>query len=532
MLYLKKLPLYSLFFFMVVFFFIYAYFYIGHVPIFNSPDEMANFVFIEQFASNSILLLPHQFDYGSVSRFIFPRSAYATMGGILPTGFWGIVSLFGLVVKVFGVSSLVLITPLLAVFSAWCFGQITGRVFGARIGFWSVLLYLVHPAVWYASSRGLSPNGSFVFFLVFGVYFLIFSSRSSANVSSFFGLCRKFLGTVFICLALWVRPNEVFWVVFILLVLFVYCWRVIHRRVFLANIGLGIIFALSYFLCNRYFLGGFHSGYTSSSSLVFSSWYSVLFPFGVDPKTILLVCWHYFFVLFWWYTIPAILGIFFVLSKKEKQSRVCRNHLRIYTIIGAGLTLFLCIYYGSYTALSGATPSIGVAFVRYFLPIYIILIPFVLCFWERLINCFSRRLGVVFMVFVCGFYVFFSAQLVYGGPDGLIAVGHNLDHARFVRNDVSMFLPSDAVILTAHEDKFFWPKFQVMQNIFDPDIVSAAKILHKEGFPVYYFGGGPETGVKKKVENEYAAAGFVLILVKKYPPHALYLLSSPNYIYE
>jgi len=198
------------------------------------------------------------------------------------------------------------------------------------------------------------------------------------------------------------------------------------------------------------------------------------------------------------------------------------THVRNYIIITSVVSLFLLVYYGSYTALAQTEPSIGVSFTRYFLPTYILLIPLVVYFWHKIVEAVSVRAGVYIQILLFCVYITSSIHLVYNGKDGLLAVSQNIQHATYVREDVSGYLEKNAIILTSHEDKFFWPTFQVMQNIFDPDIISAARALHNSGFPVYYFGGMPETAVYNKVQEYYVSARIEPRLVKKYSPHALY----------
>ena len=516
---IKKHPLYGLFFLGCVFFFIYAHFYYTTTPIFNSPDETANFIFITTVISDSQILFPHPFDYAQSANFVFPRSTYATEVGILPTGFWGIILLFGLVGKFFGAASALYITPLLTIMAGWCFYQIVVKIFGKKVGLWSLLLYITHPVVWYVASRGLSPNGSFVSLLIIGVCFLL----SPSFFSRIPDIYKKIFGSICVCLGLWIRPNEAIWVGTVLLLLCVLYWRRIQKSTMVAAIVTGLSCVGLYFWLNTYLFGSMQANYITSSSVVLASWYDIIFPFGVHPRYVIHVFWDYFFGLFWWYTVPAGISMCLLVFFK-KQQEVCKNytHVRNYIIITSVVSIFLLVYYGSYASLAQTEPSVGVSFTRYFLPIYILLIPLVVCFWSKIVEAVSVRFRVFMHILLFCIYITTSIHLVYNGKDGLLAVSENIQHAAYVREDVSSYLEKNAVILTSHEDKFFWPTFQVMQNIFDPDIVAAAGALYNRGFPVYYFGGMPETAVYNKVQEHYVSARIEPRLVKKYSPHALY----------
>jgi hypothetical protein len=194
------------------------------------------------------------------------------------------------------------------------------------------------------------------------------------------------------------------------------------------------------------------------------------------------------------------------------------------------LSLFLILYYGSQVDNLYNLKTIGVAYTRYWLPIFIGLVPFAVYGFFRISSFFVQKKyiytgGLVYVVMV----LVLSTRLVFGGIDGLNATKKNLLHAVQIKTWVLAHTDPDAILVTDYEDKFFWPDRQVMVRFFDPRVGSAIEsLLEKRGKEVYYFGiklGGES---RERVDTYLGQFGLLVESVENFGEHGLYKISISN----
>ena len=108
-------------------FLVYSHLYFTSNFIFDSPDEIANFVFIKEFAQNSNLFLESNYSaYSNIEA--YPRSTLFINNKIVPISFLGIILILGIIAKVIGVSFTVWVfIPLLSVRSQWFYSGFQAR---------------------------------------------------------------------------------------------------------------------------------------------------------------------------------------------------------------------------------------------------------------------------------------------------------------------------------------------------------------------------------------------------------------------
>src|SRR3989338_10631729 len=104
----------------VIFFVLYNFLNFSVPGYYNSPDENANAVFIDQFAETNQLSFPLPFEYGRFAEFIHPRSAFVQGTDIVPVSFWGLIVVYGFLAKLVG-HWVVFATSLLTIGAAWAF---------------------------------------------------------------------------------------------------------------------------------------------------------------------------------------------------------------------------------------------------------------------------------------------------------------------------------------------------------------------------------------------------------------------------
>ncbi len=527
----------------VLMFFLYNYLNFFAPRLFNSPDENANFAFIEQFAKHTSLRLPHAYDYTEWSSYIHPRSTFADFGNyILPVGFWGIMVMYGMLAKLIGVSSVVYATPLFTIVLAWSLYFIWKKIFDERTAFFAALLLLIHPVVWYYSARSLLPNMPFVSFLGIGAFFL-FIAPISAHIKKYnLWWVDDLIGISFILRALLIRPNESIWVIGAMLIAVFACRKYILLKRLVLWAAASIIFFCVFLFVNNLLYSSATGGYVVSNSLPVAAWYSWILPFGFHPIYILNAGYVYFVKMYWWLVLPSLIGILFFISnyvsgsarpRKIAQSEKAGPALGeggagvVYFFIFVFISLFLFVYYGSNPDISFSLKTIGVAYSRYWLPIHILSLPFIFIGFRKLAESHNTaKLFGVFPEIYLASALLLAPPLVFSGIDGLRAVRGQLTYMEQVKSDVLENSPKDAIIVTDREDKFFWPDRAVMVRFYDPAIGKAISGLLVKGFKVYYFTPRGDEEKMKKVESYMGEFNVSAESVKKYKDHELFLLSN------
>lgn len=518
----------------VIMFFLYNYLNFSTPRIFNSPDENANFVFIEQFAKHTTLQIAHAYDYGEWSSYVHPRSTFADFGNyILPVGFWGIMIIYGMFAKFFGASAVVYATPLLSIALAWSLYFIWKKIFDERTAFFATFLFFLHPVVWYYSARSLLPNMPFVSFLGIGAFFLFIRPISVYVKKYHLWWIDDVPGISFILGALLIRPNEVLWVAPAMLVIIIAFRKNIPIKRFILWMIASVIFLCGFLYINNLVYASASGGYVISNSLPVAHWYTWFLPFGFHPKIILQAGYVYFVKMYWWLVLPSLIGILFFISEQFSGSARARAIFQknkaqsLYFFIFVFVSTFLFIYYGSNIDISFSLKTIGVAYSRYWTPIHILSLPFIFLGFKKLaeLHTTSAMFGIFAEVYI-GAALLLAPHLVYSGVDGLPAVQTQLTYIEQVRFDVLQNTPKDSIIVTDREDKFFWPGRAVMVRFFDPAIPKAISGLLEKDFKVYYFTPIEEESKLNTAKQYVAEFNVSISSIKKYKDHELFLFSN------
>jgi hypothetical protein len=410
----------------------------GH---FNSPDETANYFFIEQFAKHGSLRVATPInEFGE--RLVHPRSMTVVGTDIAPGSFLGLMLLYGSIAAVAGMWIVPFLTPLFATLASAAWYGMTNYLFSEKIARVSTALLLIMPAWLYYTSRGLFPNVPFVAFLLFGFWFL---TRQRWN-------CAGFM----IGIALAIRTSEAMWVGALLVIVWFFARHVTPK---LAPLRVAIFAALPFIpiaIMNTATYGHpLQTGYAQAEGVAIPGAFSSsmpLAPFGIDLLMMIANAWTYLVVHAWWFSIPAVLGIAIVVRTVHAEYR--RPHIAVGGI--ALVAIFLIVYYGSWqfvdSTLSG--PTIGNSFVRYWLPISVLGVPFAAIALERL-----RRLRVP----VYGGIVVLSIWLVFfGNTEALQPVTKQLLVNNDIRSAIVAVTEPNAVIVTDVYDKVLFPERQVI----------------------------------------------------------------------
>lgn len=462
----------------------------GHL-IFNWPDATANYFFTELFAKTN------QFGYFEplnllTDNLLHPRSFNAIAGNLVPISFLPSLVIFGAAFRILGQFGILALTPFLAALSGLLIYRLVYYIFKdldlsliSAILFWSLA-----PIVFFANEVML-PSILFIFLVLSGFWAL---AKSWLYQKSWYW----FLGLVFLSLAVFVRPTEILW----LALLFVFVLYINRSKVDLKKcIYCGLIFitmAFFFLSLNKATYGAYLStGYLNFQSGGLSSEFAqpqaknlwdyvklLLMPFGFDLFLILKNFYKYFANIILPNLFLAIIAVVILFYKKQINF-AWRKYMMLMPFIFA----LILIYYGSWDIadpLVKELNKISISYVRYFLPLYIYLLPLValaikkIFFGPTKINKLAYYIVLIALILSSLKLAFFSKY------DGLF---YNLDtlkdyYAQY--QIVSDKIEDKAIIITDRSDKIFFPKYRVIVPQGDLELWSRVENIIDQA-PIYYY---------------------------------------------
>lgn len=481
-----------------IFFVLYSFLAITVPHIYNSPDEKANYFFGSQIALEKDLGFEDSLNLFAPG-LIHPRSTGVINSIILPGSFLGFIGIIGWLGRFLSVAAMPFITPFFAVLTPILFYFCIKPFFGKRIGYVSALLLYIFPAYWYWSTRSLMHNILFVDTLiaVWAIYgFLPTVKRNIVKVSI------AILGGILLGVALSIRTNEIIWVlpIFLYSLYMMYKTKVlkpvycISALISFGIIGLCILYGNYSVFGNPFFTGYFTlnnliSGEVQQGPVIISLFKSVFLPFGFDLKQIIKNVLKYALYIYWWWSLPAIIGLVLFYKKNTLKN----IHKRYFAILGLS-GFYLIIYYGSWNFSDHPDPfiiSLGASYTRYWLPIYIGCLPFVAyCILEltntmkRISNEFAQKLLVMVLLIYGGV----SMSMLFVGTDESflqmrVAMSREYQYSNYIVSQI----PENSVVIVDSDDKFIFPDRSVIVPFRDPK-VDVALVQLKDVVPIYYYG--------------------------------------------
>ncbi len=449
----------------ILFFLIYSFLPFGTINKFTSPDETANYFFSKLYAESNALYLDKLDNNGTTV--IHPRSSVIINDYLAPTSFLGLPILYGLIGKFLGTDLIPFLTPMFTAISSITFFYLLKNILKRvafkqleSIVFASFIFYLAHPAIWYYSSRSMFHNMLFISLLIIGSYFLERFITNLSNINNR-GLVGRYLilASVFITLALTVRVSEALWVILILLFVWLYNYKKIRFWHVVTFISIAVLIFLSTFYYNNLLYGKWYSfGYNADYGADNNT--ALYDSLGVKPRLSLVNFYNYFIVLFWWLFVLFLIGLiwFFWMTKKQ-------NPYILIPIILSGC--WLIIFYGSFAiqdTLGNQQVTIGTSYVRYWLPLYIITIPFIGFFvvkFSYLFGRFARTVNYLILLII----VSFSGYFVFAGTtENLIHIKDTVINNQKTLETIKQLIPLNSIIVSDHEDKIFFPDFRVINS--------------------------------------------------------------------
>lgn len=450
--------------FAVVFFCFTTFFSFTHNRSFSSPDETANHFFTKQFIETGKLSAPAD---GPLASLIKPRSVGWQENQLIPSSFIGLPLLYGAVGKVFGGWSIYFFEPLLASVAVFLFYLTLKRIFSPSIAAASAVLLCTQPVFVFYAMRPFWHNGLFIELIIIAGALLLRSFASPRWWS--YGLFGFTLS-----LALAVRSAEIAWVALsVLLIALVYRQKISWRYVGFAACGAVCVFVPLLLFQFQTFDSVLPTSYHAVVSLTSDEATPVqqsaqllgrlLIPFGFDPMTFFNTFFRYSLqLMFPWFTI----GLFGAIQYIVRQFRAGTGSYA-YAVWVILLSIWLMVYYGSFTFTEFVDPSavlIGNSYARYWLPLYVLIIPFTVSFLfslaRRLLPRQPRLMAAALLIVLTGIGI---QQIVNDRHFGM----SNMEQSYFqpAERKLETILkntPTDAIILAGPDDKIYWPKRRVV----------------------------------------------------------------------
>ncbi len=443
----------------IVFFFVYSYLSLTTPLLFNSPDETANFVFIKQWVETGQLKIGEPLNQ-LVGNIIHPRSVNVTPAGdLVPGGFLGLILLYGFLAKIFGLGVVKFLTPFFSAAAVLFFYGLIKKIFNEKIALMAAVFLFITPAFWYYASRGLLPNVLFIDLLVIGFYFLLLNKHWA------YGLAGLFFGV-----ALSVRMIDGLWLIPLLIILLIIYRKKLKNTgwwpIILMVVTIAAALLPNFYYQQKIYGDAFKSGYSQldMAPMEKTKLITNLFPFGFHPRLIIKNFYNYYLQFFWWLFLPFLAG-FLLLIKKYRE---ITKRQKIFLWLNFLISVFLIIYYGSGLFSDNLTPwriTIGDSHLRYWLPVYLLALPFVAYFLLRIKNLlppkiwlFRTVLGGCLLLII---YFSFSAVL-WHDEEGLLAVKKNILDYQQRAQIVKALTESEAVIIVQRGDKLFFPERRVI----------------------------------------------------------------------
>ena len=498
----SKTKKYSIILFLlsIVFFLLYSFttvsvlliewFNFKHI-IFNWPDANANYYFVRLFAEQGVLSW-HEPLNSITDNLLHTRSINVVDSNLVPITFLMPIVLFGLASKLLGVAGLLFLTPLLATLSVYFVYKLSFYIFADLDLSFLIALLMFPLAPWlYFANVVLLPTVMFIFLLLAGWLAI---AKSMQNKKTLFWL----VGSLLLALAIAVRPTELIWmVVMVAFIFYVNKHKINIRQIIYTALIFAAVAILSLYL-NKITYGGFFSfGYLNlqsgalptefsgqESNGIFSSIKLLLMPFGFDIVLVVKNFIKYFVEIIWYHVIFAAAGIILLLANK-KMSLAWKKYFLLTPFIFGLIFLF----YGSWDIadpLVKELNTISISYVRYFMPLYIWLLPLSAYAIKRLFSSKNKTNQFAYYVIIFSLAILSIKTAFYTKNDGLFKNQENLFIYQGQYKAVHKIVPEDAIIMTDRSDKVFFPAYRVIAPQGDlPLWPRISKIVDNQN--IYYF---------------------------------------------
>jgi len=500
--------------------------------VYVSPDETANAFFATRFAETLTLAEPGDELLAQFDR-LHPRSTLVLNGQIVPGSFLGLPFLYGFFVMILGPMALWYLTPLLTILAAYGWRRIVQRYTNLSIANIAFALFLLHPAVWYYSARGLMHNVLFLDLLVLAAWLWVI--RPMGKAKSHPSVWNDLLAGLFIGLALFVRTSEFLWIGAGLAIAGLIWWRTLSWRRLRAGlfgllVGLGLFILMNELTYGHPLTTGYTLGTPSVLELVESESVDsvALLPFGFHPMN----AWRHFsayaVTMFWWLSTLALPGFFLLLAQKAH-----RRTIRWTIVLATGVSLWLVFMYGSWEIHDNPDPTqitMANSYVRYWLPMYLFSTPMiaVTIAWIASRGRSDLARGLIVATLLLAIVGLNVNAVFVQGQDGLVKMRQELSDSAQIQKSVLRYTEENAVIIVDRGDKMFFPHRHVWYPLRDDATYDAMPALI-QATTLYYYGiTFPEKDFEYLNDSRLKRMNLGIELIETYGDESLYrIISGP-----
>ena len=477
----------------------------------SSPDETANYVMAKTLAATNNLTIESKYNL-IAEGIIAPRSLRADGALLKPVSFLGMMVWYGAAAKIFGPAVLPYLTPLLAAIGLIFFYLLIKKLFGQDNALLSTILLTFFPVYIYYSARSMFHNVPFVVLLIIGCYLILLSADSAKHkyLPWFYALIAGW----FCGLAISFRASELIWLGPLLALWWLFNlkrWRIMRPLLF----AYGLVAASAPVLFQNYILYGsiLASGYpnlnasvanivSGSGGLVqtavlmkfgqarefLAQVYHNFFYFGFKPQQSWLIFNHYLVQMFPWLAYLGAAGFIIFCFRFWRRGKAALLYLLSLLLTGA----ILILYYGSWKFSDNPDATsftIGNSYTRYWLPIYLLVLPLVSLAIIRLSRLFRfpavvRTLQFSAVAVIAGLGLVF---VLYGSDEGLVPTHYRQLAAKQELAKVLSATEDNSIIVTRYGDKLFFPERQVIVGLLTDDNMNAIYARLARRVPVYYY---------------------------------------------
>ena len=538
----------------------------------SSPDETANYFFAKRYSEGENIAL---FDQAAIigDNMVMPRSVRSDAGWLKPVSFLGIILLYGSLGSIFGSVVIPYLTPFFAALGIIIFYLLIKKIFSDRVALISAFLLAAFPVYIYYSVRSMFHNVLFIVLVMLGIYFLLLAVGSKKDRTgevlalelnrkflsfrlswdAWLKMSAAFLGGLFLGLALITRLSEIIWLapaVFIV-------WLFYFKRLGLIKLILIICGLFLAIIPNAYFnqvlysapiYGGYNEMNRSiddlakTGSAMFKTFvdggdkygqylntiYHNIFYFGFNFNQSLAMTKHYIPEMFPVLTIAFLLGFLILLITNIIKFQ--KKYLA-YFLAFALLSATLIFYYGSWKFNDNPDPNrftIGNSYTRYWLPIYLMMMPVASLAIVKLTSAFfwagqeikqrwrKFAIGGLQAILVLSIVISGAIFVMYGSEEGIAYLYYNNLLEKKNTQIVLALTESNSIIITKYYDKFFFPDRRIIMGTLPNDEIFRAAVKLVEYYPVYYYNFYlNEADVAYLNERKLAPYNLKMIKIKK-----------------
>lgn len=506
-------------------------FFVGTLVLVNSqnvyvsPDETANAFFANQFSDTGNLSGPEDPLLILFDR-LHPRSTLVYEGHLVPGSFLGLPVLYGAFVFVFGSWILWILTPLMTIWAAYAWRNMVEKFTNPTIGFLSFLFFLLHPAVWYYSTRGLMHNVLFLNFLIISGWFWLVRPLGHGRPPS---VLNDILAGLCLGLALFVRTSEFFWIGLGLMFAGIVwlkhlSWRRLRAGLFGLIIGISPIFLMNLLTYGDPLTTGYtlHVADSDQASITETIDTVELLPFGLNLQNASEHLFSYGLAMFWWLSLLALPG--FVLLFLQKPHR---RNIRWLIVLATGVSAWLVLMYGSWDIHDNPDPTqitMANSYVRYWLPMYLFTTPMIAMTIHWLSALTKRKLVsyATMGILVGGILGLNVFATFLQGQDGLVHMREELAQSAEIQASVLRYTEPSSVIIVDRGDKLFFPHRSVWYPLRDEQTYESMPRLLEEA-PLYYYGiTFPEADIMYLNQSRLKRMGLGIEYVDEFGEESLY----------